>query len=86
MVSTGSGGGYLQGPALPRVFVFKMGNTVLSAASRRVQLETVQKEHRCDQSREKAPIQEAITWAGIPYPWERDTQEHYKVRNVKQEK
>lgn len=28
MVSTGSGGGYLQGPALPRVFVFKMGNTL----------------------------------------------------------
>lgn len=58
-------------------------HTVLSAASRRVQLETVQKEHRCDHSREKAPIQEAITWAGIPYPWERDTQEHYKVTNVK---
>jgi len=60
-----------------------MGNVLFqSAASGHVQLEKVQKECRCEHSCERAPFQEAITWAESPYPWERDTQEGYKIRNV----
>lgn len=59
---------------LRRVFVFEMGNMLFwSAASGHIQLETIHKECRCDRSCERAPIQEAVTWAVIPYPWERDT-------------
>lgn len=66
MATACSGGGYLHS-GLPSIFLFEMGNVLLcSAASECAQLETTNKEHRCGHSCERAPIQEAITWAGIP--------------------
>lgn len=73
MASACTGEGYLHS-GLPSTFLFEMGNALLwSAAPERVQLETANKEHRCGRGCERAPIQEAITWAGIPYSQERDT-------------
>ena len=68
-----SGEGYLHS-GLPSIFLLETGNALLwSAASERVQPETINKERRCGHSCKRAPIQEALTWAGIPFPWERDT-------------
>lgn len=70
MAGACSGEGYLHS-GLPSIFLFEMGNALLwSAASEGVQVETINEEQRCGHSCERAPIQEAITWAGIPYPQE----------------
>lgn len=67
------GEGYLHS-RLPSIFLFEMGNALLwSAASGCVQVETINKEHRCGHSCERAPMQEAITWAGVPYHQKRGT-------------
>lgn len=78
MASACSGEGYLHS-GLPSIFLFEMGNALLwSAASELGQLETINKEHRCGQSCERAPIQKPLPELGFPTPGKETPKEAMK--------